>query len=193
MFKKTLFILFAGISFAACTSTTVKEETETTVKDAETKVAETDAITGASSEPATVLAISKEEGLTKVSDFLKDCHPYFLATIENDAPAVRSIGIALNYEGKLWFHIGEQKASFRQIKNNPNVQIASINSKGQCMRIFGKAVIMDNDSVDKIVFDKYPNLKEMYNTGDKQKLGHFYISEGIANLPTDSGTVIVKF
>ena len=61
------------------------------------------------------------------------------------------------------------------------------------MRIFGKAVIMDNDSVDKIVFDKYPNLKEMYNTGDKQKLGHFYISEGIANLPTDSGTVIVKF
>ena len=72
MIKKTLFILIAGISFAACTSTTVKEETETTVKEAETKVAETDAITGASSEPATVLAISKEEGLTKVSDFLKD-------------------------------------------------------------------------------------------------------------------------
>jgi Uncharacterized conserved protein len=53
------------------------------------------------------------------------------------------------------------------------------------MRIFGKAVIMENDSVDKIVFEKYPNLKEMYNTEHKQKLGHFYISEGVANLPTD--------
>ena len=192
MIRKTLFILISGLLLTAC-NTPEKEKQETTDNAPETKIATTDAITGASSEPAIILNISKEEGLTKVSDFLKDCHPYYLATVENNIPAVRPIGIALNYDGKLWFHIGEQKASSRQIKNNPHIEIASLNSKGQCMRIFGKAVIMENDSVDKIVFEKYPNLKEMYNTEHKQKLGHFYISEGLANLPTDSGTVIIKF
>ena len=100
---------------------------------------------------------------------------------------------AIKADPKNYYALDDLGIYYRQIKNNPHIEIASLNSKGQCMRIFGKAVIMENDSVDKIVFEKYPNLKEMYNTEHKQKLGHFYISEGVANLPTDSGTVIIKF
>ena len=58
MIRKTLFILISGLLLTAC-NTPKKEKQETTDNAPETKIATTDAITGASSEPAIILNISK--------------------------------------------------------------------------------------------------------------------------------------
>jgi uncharacterized pyridoxamine 5'-phosphate oxidase family protein len=185
MKKNSIFTFIVLLGFAACSPNPENK--------AGHQPKTTDAITGASNEAVTLLDISKEEGLTMVYDGLKKGGTYFLATVENNAPKVRPIGIVTNYEGKLWFHVGKHKASYEQIQKNPNIEIASIDSGGRCIRIYGKAVCIDNEAIDRLVFERYPYLKTMYNEESGKKLGHFYISNGIADIPTDSTTVLVKF
>lgn len=195
MIKKTLLFLIVAMSFAACNKAE-KKVSETQLAAADSTIVEqdsTDAITGASDNPATVLGITKQAGLTMVYDFLKEGQPFYLATVENGKPCVRPIGLTHNFEGKLWFHIGKYKASYKQIQKNPNVEISSVNSKGQSIRVYGKAVCMDNDSLTNMIFKAYPDLAKRYSKEEGHELGHFYISDGIADINTDTTTVIVKF
>lgn len=184
--KKTFLSFIAILSLAAFISAPAPVESGNDPN-------KVDAVTGATYDKAIVLNVTKEEGVNMVYDYLKGSGPYHFATVENDAPRVRPIGVLLKFDDKIWFCVGKHKASYKQIQKNPNVEISCVNAKGKFFRVTGKAVCEDNEAIKEVTFKEYPMLKKLYNEQTGLTLGHFYISKGIAEIPTDSGTVIIKF
>lgn len=135
----------------------------------------------------------KVDAVNKVADFLANSGPFFFASVDKDQPRVRPIGIFLKHDNKIFFHIGKQKDSYRQILNNPNVEIVSISKEkdGGWIRLTGRAVPVNDAELDRLVFDKAPGLKEMYNEKTGFTLGHFYIQNGTAEI--SKGDAVYRF
>ena len=130
-----------------------------------------------------------------VCQFLQEAKTYYLATVEGDQPRVRPIGIFLKHNNRIYFHVGKQKDSYRQILVNPNVEIVSISKEkdGGWIRITGRAVPDPDPELDKAVFEKSPGLKNMYNEETGFSLGHFYIQNGTAEISGADGVVRFEF
>ena len=137
----------------------------------------------------------KVDAVNKVADFLEKSGPYFFATADKDQPRVRPIGIFLKHNNRIYFHIGKQKDSYRQILVNPNVELVSIAKEkdGGWIRITGRAVPDNNPELDKAVFEKAPYLQKMYNEETGFSLGHFYIQNGTAEIAVGDGVVRFEF
>jgi len=86
----------------------------------------------------------------------------------------------MEYEGKLYFGMGKHKASYAQVKANPNVEICTANAKDEWIRIRGAAVFDDREEVMAKVFETAPQLKQIYNEQSGLTLGNFYIKDGEA-------------
>ena len=139
--------------------------------------------------------LKKVDAVNKVADFLEKSGPYFFATADKDQPRVRPIGIFLKHNNRIYFHIGKQKDSYRQILVNPNVELVSISKEkdGGWIRITGRAVPDNNEELDKAVFEKSPGLKNMYNEETGFSLGHFYIQNGTAEISVGDGVTRFEF
>ena len=134
----------------------------------------------------------KVDAVNKVANFLVKSGPFFFASTDKDQPRVRPIGIFLKHNNRIYFHVGKQKDSYRQILVNPNVEIVSISKEkdGGWIRITGRAVPDNDPELDKAVFENTPSLKSMYNEETGFSLGHFYIQNGTAEISGADGTVV---
>jgi len=137
----------------------------------------------------------KVDAVNKVADFLEKSGPYFFATADKDQPRVRPIGIFLKHNNRIYFHIGKQKDSYRQILVNPNVELVSISKEkdGGWIRITGRAVPDNSEELDKAVFEKSPGLQKIYNAETGFSLGHFYIQNGTAEISVGDGVIRFEF
>ncbi|MDR2817054.1 MAG: pyridoxamine 5'-phosphate oxidase family protein [Proteiniphilum sp.] len=153
----------------------------------------TDASSGATGLGVTRVDISKEEGQKQVYAFLKESGPYFFSSVEGNRPRLRPIGIVMEHDGKIWFHVGKHKSSYRQIRQNPNIEIVAVNSNGSWIRITGKAVAQDNDVVNAGAFAHSPGLREIYNEKTGYSLGHFYVADGIAEISRNNQVEQILF
>ena len=137
----------------------------------------------------------KVDAVNKVADFLEKSGPYFFATADKDQPRVRPIGIFLKHNNRIYFHIGKQKDSYRQILVNPNVELVSISKEkdGGWIRITGRAVPDNSEELDKAVFEKSPGLQKIYNAETAFSLGHFYIQNGTAEISVGDGVIRFEF
>ena len=76
--------------------------------------------------------------MDRITEFLKDARPCFVATADGDQPCVRPQGFSMVYDGKLCFCTADGKATSKELKKNPKVEIAAVNG-GKFIRIRGKA------------------------------------------------------
>lgn len=103
--------------------------------------------------------------MEEVVEFLRKCGAFHLATIDMDKPRVRPFGVTNIFDGKLYILTGKKKDVFKQIMNNPNVEI-SANIGENWIRIEGKLVNDDRKSAKKDMLDKNPYLRSMYSEDD---------------------------
>ena len=103
--------------------------------------------------------------MKEVQEFLKECGIYYLATVEGDQPRVRPFGTIDLFEDKLYIQTGKSKDVYKQILNNPMVEISAFNN-GRWIRITGKLVPDDRREAKKDMLDKNPDLKRMYSAED---------------------------
>lgn len=103
--------------------------------------------------------------MEEVQKFLKEAGVYYLATVDNGEPRVRPFGTAEIFEGHLYIQTGKSKDVFKQIENNPVVEICSFNN-GKWIRITGKLVVDDRVEPKKYMLDQNPNLRGMYSEFD---------------------------
>ncbi len=104
--------------------------------------------------------------MQQVLDFLNSTGVYYLATTAGDQPHVRPIGFVMEYEGKLTFCTGNQKAMYQQLKANPKVEICAYDSQGNMMRILGEAVFVTSEASQQKALDIMPSLASFYAVGD---------------------------
>ena len=116
--------------------------------------------------------------MKEVQEFLKNSGIYFLATIEDDEPRVRPFATAEIFEDHLYIQTGKKKDVYKQIKNNPKVEICAYKD-GKWLRV--KTTLIEDDRVEakKDMLDKNPDLREMYNELDENTIV-FYLENATA-------------
>ena len=113
--------------------------------------------------------------MKEACEFLKNSGVYYLATVENNTPRVRPFGTAEIFEDKLYIQTGKKKDVYKQIINNPIVEICAFNN-GRWIRITGKLVEDDRREAKKDMLDKNPNLRGMYNEDDDNTIVFYFES-----------------
>ena len=98
-------------------------------------------------------------------EFLESAGVYFLATSKDNIPYVRPFGTVMLFENKLYIQTGKVKECFKQMIDNPNVEISAFKD-GKWIRVSGKIVADDRIEAKKAMLDKYPDLRGMYNELD---------------------------
>ena len=123
--------------------------------------------------------------MEEVLEFLKDCGVYYLATIDNDKPRVRPFGTAEVFEGHLYIQTGKKKDVYKQILDNPNVEICAFKDE-RWIRISGNLIPDDRIEAKKDMLDKNPNLRGMYNENDDNTIV-LYFEKAVATICSFGG------
>ena len=124
--------------------------------------------------------------MKKALEFLQESGTFYLATTEGDQPRVRPFGAVFEYEGKLYTATNNTKKCFKQMLENPKVEISGMNKKGQWIRIAGEVANDNRREVKEIALEAVPTLKSMYSIDD----GIFavlYFTKGTATISSFSG------
>ncbi|MDR0882983.1 MAG: pyridoxamine 5'-phosphate oxidase family protein [Candidatus Adiutrix sp.] len=118
--------------------------------------------------------------MEEVLIFLQTNKVFFMATTQGDQPKVRPLALVMEFEGKIYFGVGEQKEVFQQMQINPKVEICSVNQTGQWMRLHGVAVFDQRPEVFAMAVKTLPVLGDMYGGPDKPRLGVFHLIDAEA-------------
>ena len=104
--------------------------------------------------------------MKKALEFLQESGTYYLATTEGDQPRVRPFGAVFEYEGKLYFSTANTKKCFKQMLENPKVEICGMNKEGQWIRVSGEVANDDRREVREAALEAIPSIKGMYSVDD---------------------------
>jgi uncharacterized pyridoxamine 5'-phosphate oxidase family protein len=112
----------------------------------------------------------KETAMTaqqETYEFLKECGAFFVATDDAGQPRVRPFGALALWEGRLYLQTGNFKAVFRQMQENPRVEVCGFQKdKGRWIRVTGTLVRDDRREAREAVLEANPGLKGMYSADD---------------------------
>lgn len=120
--------------------------------------------------------------MEEILDFLTKCRTFYVSTMdENNQPRVRPFGFVMEWGGKPAFCTGTMKPVYRQLQNNPFVEICAFMPETmQWMRLSGKVIFTDEVTAKRKVLEVMPDLKKIYQSEDNPLLTCFYIDEGEA-------------
>ena len=119
--------------------------------------------------------------MSRINEFLDEAGIFFLATEDGKQPKVRPLGAHIEKDGKVYFTVGDFKAVYRQMAENPLVEIAAFTPKDRkWLRYTGRAVFEDNDAVREAVFERLPHLRNVYNESTGNKMMLFYLADASA-------------
>ena len=118
-----------------------------------------------------------------VDDFLSKAEVFYLATTKGDQPKCRPFGFHyLDDDGKIYFTAATFKDVFKQIQENPKVEIVGYDDgEEKFLRYYGIAKIVKRDKVVEKAFADLPEVKEFFVTNNLE-LGVFYIDDATAEI-----------
>lgn len=120
------------------------------------------------------------ENIQRILDFIKEAHVFYFASVEGNKPRVRPFGFTMELNDRLYFGMGTHKASYRQVKENPNVEICAYDGKGAILRIRGIAVFDESKEAGDKLYETSPMLKNIYNEQSGLVHATLYLAEGEA-------------
>ena len=130
--------------------------------------------------------------MQRVYDYLKKCKTYYLATVDDDQPAVRPFGTIEIIDGKLCFQTGKSKPVSEQLHANPKIEICACDG-GTWLRVRAVAVEDPRIEAQEKMLEAYPELKGMYQAGDGN-CEVFKLVSGVATFSSfTDAPVVVEF
>jgi uncharacterized pyridoxamine 5'-phosphate oxidase family protein len=118
--------------------------------------------------------------MSKINDFLNEAGVFFLATEQGKQPKIRPLGAHLEMDGKVLFGVGDFKEVYRQMQENPQVEIVACKQDGHWLRYTGTAVFETDYKYAEAMLDAAPNLRSIYNEETGNKLAMFHIENATA-------------
>jgi uncharacterized pyridoxamine 5'-phosphate oxidase family protein len=114
--------------------------------------------------------------MNKVVDFLLNNHIHFLATVDKDGnPKVRPFRMVMEKEGKLYFCTSNKKEVFKELQNNPSIELCVCSKELSWLRLSGRAVFIQDAEIKKTILEMYPFIKSLYKTPDNPVFEIFYL------------------
>ena len=118
--------------------------------------------------------------IQKVDEILSKAQVFYLATADGDKPKVRPLGFHLLFEDKIYFGVGTFKAVYKQLEENPNVEIAAWDVE-HFLRYYGVADLTKNDAVVEKAFELMPEIAEAYKSNGWE-IGVFFLNDATAEI-----------
>ena len=116
----------------------------------------------------------------KVIEFLDKAKVFYFLTTDGDQPKGRPFGFKLLYEDKLFFGCGTFKNVFKQLTQNPKVEILAV-AGNEFMRYDGEAKVVKDEALLAKVRETSPQLMAMYDKNGWE-MGLFYLENGHAEI-----------
>ena len=125
--------------------------------------------------------------MKKVVEFLHANPVQYLATVGRDGKAkCRPFMFCFEQEGKLWFCTNNQKDVYKDMMENPEIEISVSSPEYAWIRLAGKAVFENNMEVKEGCMNN-PIVKGQYQTADNPIFEVFYLDEAKATIADFSG------
>ena len=115
--------------------------------------------------------------MEKVVKFLHENPVQYLATVGRDGKAkCRPFMFSHEQDGKLWFCTNTTKDVYKDIQENPYVQLSVASRTYAWIRLSGKAVFTNTLSVKEKCLEN-PIVKSQYHTADNPIFTVFYLED----------------
>lgn len=116
----------------------------------------------------------------KVCEFLDKAKVFYFLTTDGDQPKGRPFGFHMLVEDKLYFGCGTFKKVFKQLSENPKVEVLAVNG-GEFLRYDGEAVIVKDETLLTKVREVMPQIMALYDKNGWE-MGLFYLKNGHAEI-----------
>ena len=131
--------------------------------------------------------------MNKVVEFLNANPVQYLATAGRDGKAkCRPFMFAVEKEGKLWFCTNNTKEVYKDMQENPEVEISVSSPEFAWIRLHGKAVFENNMEVKKACMAN-DIVKGQYQTADNPIFEVFYLEDAHGIIADFSGNPPYEF
>ncbi len=131
--------------------------------------------------------------MKKVVEFLKENPVQYLATVGRDNKAkCRPFMFAGEMDNKLWFCTNNQKEVYKDLQNNPFVEISVSSPSYAWIRLHGKAVF-ENNMAAKEMCMLNPIVKGQYETAENPIFEVFYLENAHGVIADFSGNPPYEF
>lgn len=131
--------------------------------------------------------------MKKVVEFLQANPVQFLATVGRDGKAkCRPFMFSGELDGKLWFCTNNQKDVYKDMKENPEIEISASSPEYAWIRLAGKAVFADDKAVKEMCIAN-PIVKGQYQTADNPIFEVFYLENPHGVIADFSGNAPYEF
>ena len=131
--------------------------------------------------------------MNKVVTFLQENPVQYLATVGRDGKAkCRPFMFALEKDGKLWFCTNNQKEVYKDMQENPYVEISVSSPEYAWIRLSGKVVFENNMEVKQGCMEN-PIVKSQYDTADNPSFEVFYLEDAHGVIADFSGEPPYEF
>jgi len=115
----------------------------------------------------------------KINDYLTEAKVYYLCTEDGKQPKCRPMGFHKLENDTVYFGIGTFKDCYKQMVENPLVEIVACKGGGW-LRFYGKAVFEKDSKMADAVIAASPMLSKIYNDETGYKFGVFHLEEATA-------------
>lgn len=123
-----------------------------------------------------------------VIDFLVQSQIQYFATVGLDGkPKVRPFQFMLEQAGKLYFCTSNQKSVFKELHEQPYVELCASGENFSWLRLSGKVAFTQDLAIKEQVQEASPLAKSIYQTPDNPEFEVFYLDEAVATLSDFSG------
>ena len=104
--------------------------------------------------------------MQRALNFLKAHNEIALATCEGDFPHLRIFQIMKQEETRLFFATSPEKAVYKQLLKNPNIEILATDNRVS-VRCKGKISFDVDNDIKRWIYDNNPILPRLYTSYDK--------------------------
>jgi len=121
--------------------------------------------------------------MSSAIEFLKTNQVFHLATVDGKEARVRPFGFVMNRDGKLYMCTSKAKDVYKQMNENPGIEVSAMGPEGTWLRIRGNIAFDDSREAKAQAFEEAPMLLNIYPKGaDDENYVTFYFTEAKATL-----------
>ena len=103
----------------------------------------------------------------RILRILRQAGTFFFATSDDGQPNVRPFNAVCEFEGRVYFYTNNHKNAYRQMQENPRIELCAVISEDRWIRVNGEAVFDERPEAKKAMLETNPRLKKIYNENDK--------------------------
>ena len=118
--------------------------------------------------------------IEKVDELLTKAEVFYLSTVDGNKPKVRPLGFHLLKDDKIYFGVGTFKTVYKQMEENPNVEIAAWDGE-HFLRYYGVANLDKQEEIAKEALSLMPEVAQLYNANGWE-MGIFYLDNATAEI-----------